>query len=221
MSRILRKRFFELIRRIIVITFYLSCIAIVPLAIMAAWSTISLILHPFGSGVEIDSTGLSGVAAKQRLIENWPSAVNADSVELVNYKYESSRDSYSTWYRIILDRDSALAWGDFIHARQEKSAADEHHEKVEGIRRTVTGPPPLHRQTGVTPAWWSPPGIDVRATEVMKWYKDYYSGVGRATYSAYDDSTHTLWIYEYACQHDLLWAHDSMPEGDPIDATTK
>ena len=71
----------------------------------------------------------------------------------------------------------------------------------------------MHRQTGTTPTWWSPPAIDFRATELMKWYRGYDSGVGRATYSGYDETTKTLWIYEYSCQHDQLWSQGNVPTG--------
>jgi hypothetical protein len=78
-------------------------------------------------------------------------------------------------------------------------------EKVEIIPGNVVGPPPLHKQTGVTPVWWTPPAISFRATEIMLWYDGFDSGVGRAAYSAFDESTGILWMYDYAAQHDLLW----------------
>jgi hypothetical protein len=55
----------------------------------------------------------------------------------------------------------------------------------------------------------------------MKWYRDYYSGVGRATYSAYDESAQTLWIYEYSCQHDILWSSGDVPAGEHFSTSPK
>ena len=93
------------------------------------------------------------------------------------------------------------------------------HEGLEGVHRILGGPPPLHRQTGATPAWWSPSAIDFRATEIMVWYEGHYSGVGRAVYSGYDESSKTLWIYEYACQHDQLWPPRAIPAGEQFSMT--
>lgn len=84
----------------------------------------------------------------------------------------------------------------------------------EGVSRTIAGPPPQHRQTGSTPGWWTPPAIVFRATEAMEWYTGYGSGVGRATYSAYDQATGELWIYEYSGQHDQLWDLGKVPAGE-------
>ena len=84
------------------------------------------------------------------------------------------------------------------------------------MRRAIEGPPPLHQQTGTTPAWWKPPAIEFRATEEMSWYENYDSGVGHATYTAFDESTGRLWIYKYSCQHDILWQHGQLPEGEPL-----
>ncbi len=87
------------------------------------------------------------------------------------------------------------------------------HEGVEGVHRTVAGPPPANWQTGECPSWWTPPKIDFRATEVMLWYTNYESGVGRATYTSFDRQSGVLWIYDYACQHDKLWTHGNIPPG--------
>lgn len=166
-----------------------------------------------------DFVGLSGAAAKQRLGEAWPAAVDAAAVTSMDFTTASTIDSHSNWYRIRLDENAASAWIEDTHAREELSSrmpADHLHETGEGVNRTIPGPPPLHLQTGPTPSWWSPPAIDFRATEVMLWYTRFESGVARATYSAFDGSTRTLWIYEYAAQHDLLWPHGKLPRGTPI-----
>jgi len=106
---------------------------------------------------------------------------------------------------------------DQAHKHQEissKQSLHDLHEGLEGVHRILTGPPPQHSRTGDTPTWWKPPTLDFRATEVMLWYTNYDSGVGRATYSTFDESMGTLWIYNYACQHDILWSRGNMPTGD-------
>ena len=47
----------------------------------------------------------------------------------------------------------------------------------------------------------------------MLWYTNYDSGVGRATYTSFDEPVGVLWIYDYACQHDRLWTHGNVPAG--------
>lgn len=164
-------------------------------------------------------TDLSGPAARRRLDYVGPDSVDAARVASVDYKTEWSRDSSSTWYRITLDEPDAVAWMDDVHADEEawaRKLAGTSGYAPEGVRRAVAGPPPLHRQTGTTPAWWSPPSKEFRATEVMAWYVSNDSGVGRATYSAFDDSTNMLWIYRYTAQHDLLWPRSHVPEGERL-----
>jgi hypothetical protein len=217
-----RRRVGFYVRRCVVIAFYVACIVIVAAAVFAIGALIFLPFPGFDGSAEF--ADLPGAVAKRRLGDSWPPSVDASSVDSVSYTGESSRDSYSSWYRIRLEENAALAWMDYVHAQQERSAKKpigRGHEAPEGVRRTVVGPPPLHRQTGVTPDWWSPPPIDFRATEVMLWYADYYSGVGRATYSGFDAETNTLWVYDYACQHDKLWPHGKLPDGVPIPLIAK
>jgi len=180
-----------------------------------------------GCGVDCrpeEFTNLSGLSAKQWLDSSWPKAVDANAVESVNFKSLSSRDSYSTWYRIAAKKTAALAWAADAHTNEENWAnflSDMDHYAPEGVKRTVPGLPSLRNQTGTTPSWWSPATIDFRATEIMFWYPDGDSGTARATYSAFDDSNNTLWIYKYSCQHDSLWSRGQLPEGEPIDLIKK
>lgn len=165
----------------------------------------------------------SGAEARKRLGHDWPSNVDPAQVESVSRKHASEFDRHSTWYRIRLAPAAADAWRDACHAREEHiydGVRDAGSSGIEGVHRTITGPPPLRRQTGSTPHWWSPPAIEFRATELMKWY-DAESGVGRATYSAYDSATKTLWIYEYSAQHDLLWPRGNMPAGEHFSTIVK
>ncbi|HEV8004177.1 MAG TPA: hypothetical protein VGP63_30210 [Planctomycetaceae bacterium] len=161
---------------------------------------------------------LPGAAAKDRLGENWPASIDPNSVASVSYKFASTIDSCSSWFRIELDEASASIWAEAAHSDEEEMARSHYYRDrpVEGVRRVVPGPPPLHRQTGSTPTWWSPPAADCRATEFMAWYQRYDSGVGWALYSVFDPSTKTLWIYSNSAQHDLLWRHGELPAGRPI-----
>jgi hypothetical protein len=166
---------------------------------------------------------LSGAAAKERLGEKWAASVDPNSVASVSYKSESTIDSCSSWFRIELDEASASIWADAAHSDEEEMARSPYYRDrpVEGVRRVVAGPPPLHRQTGSTPRWWSPPAADCRATEFMAWYSHYDSGVGWALYSVFDPATKTLWIYSNSAQHDLLWRHGELPAGTPIPGLKK
>lgn len=203
------------IRRLTVVGFFVACAAIVVMAIVAV---ATVVLNPFSDFAgRREFTDLTGAAAKRQFGEAWPSSVDPDAVETVTWKTEWSRDSYSSWYRVVLDREAALRWMDQVHER----SAEHDLDFIEGVHRTVAGPPPLHRQTGDTPAWWSPPAIDFRATEIMRWYTDGPSSVGGATYSAFDASTNTLSVYEYSCQHDRLWPRGQPPAGTPIHVPCK
>ncbi len=169
-----------------------------------------------GCGGPEEFTDLSGTSAKKYFGPAWPKGVKLEDVESVSFKSSASIDSSSAWYRIKLCKPAASTWAEELHQLEQQGRFNT-DKKLEGVKRTISGPPPLHRQTGTTPKWWSPPKIDFRATEVMVWYSDGHSGVGRATYSGFDDSDNTLWIYAYSCQHDLLWEQGKLPEGEPID----
>lgn len=195
---------------------YTWCVLIVLFPILICGE----ILFGFFSGPS-EFTDLPGGSAKWH-ISHWPASVEPGEVRSVYYKSEASRDSYSSWYRIELPVSDAEKWIEEIHGRQEgrsRGFIGDQHEGLEGVRRTIAGPPPLHRQTGETPVWWKPPDREYRATEVMLWYKQYYSGVGRATYTAFDEQAGVLWIYDYACQHDVLWRHEEVPEGEFFTST--
>ncbi len=187
-------------------------VAALPIFIIA-----SFLMDPFsGFAGKSEFRELSGRSAKHRL-SDWPEGVDPAAVQKVSYKCEYARDSYSAWYRVQLAADAATKWMDHMHKRQEdrsKTLLHQRHEGLEGVHRTILGPPPQHWQTGETPSWWTPPGIDFRATEIMLWYTDYNSGVGRATYSGFDKSNEVLWLYDYASQHDILWSRGGIPGGD-------
>lgn len=199
-------------RRFTAITFIVLCAAVVLWVVLVIGP---FLLNPFsGFAGSEEFADLSGSSAKRKLGDAWPSSVDPGDVDSMSYKTERSRDSFSSWFRIKLTEPAAVSWADQLHAGQERcarSAVSDLHENIECVHRTVDGPPPLHWQTGETPAWWSPPSVPFRATEIMLWYKDNDSGVGRATYSAFDESSGVLWAYEYAAQHDKLWSPGEMP----------
>ncbi|MEI8213459.1 MAG: hypothetical protein WCI02_15030 [Planctomycetota bacterium] len=202
------------VRALIRYVVYAGCGLIVLFAIMIC---VSFLMNPFaGFAGQSEFSDLSGYSAKRRL-SDWPSDVDPRDVQNVSYKSEYSRDSYSSWYRISLSATAAEKWTNQIHKHQEdwsRGCLGDLHEGLEGVHRTISGPPPLHWQTGETPTWWTPPNIDFRATEVMLWYTNYDSGVGRATYTSFDNLAGVLWMYDYACQHDKLWTHGNVPTGN-------
>lgn len=194
-------------------TFMLVCAGLMILTIVVV-----PLVAPFG-GVTEEFTDLSGQEGSQRFRSGWPPGIDPAEVQSVSRKYASSFDAHSCWYRIQLSTDAASAWRNAIHSEEERrygKTSDQRDEGVEGVHRSVGRPPPLHRQTGTTPDWWLPPAIEFRATELMRWYHDFQSGVGRATYSGYDETTNTLWIYEYSAQHDRLWPPGKLPDGKPF-----
>jgi hypothetical protein len=209
------------IRTIIRYAFYAGCVIIVVLPIVLC---ASFLMNPFaGFAGQSEFTDLSGRAAKRRLSQ-WPHGIDSGNVQNVSYKCNYARDSSSSWYRIQMTSNAAITWMNHIHKYQEdgsRRCLHHLHQELEGVHRTVPGPPPLHWQTGDTPTWWTPPSIDFRATEVMLWYTNYDSGVGRATYSTFDKSTGILWVYDYAAQHDTLWSRGSVPTGNVFSTMAK
>lgn len=162
-------------------------------------------------------SNLSGESASKRLESVWPKDVDPATVEEISYQTDWSRDSSSTWYRIRLPAGAATTWQNSVHSDQQNSSQTlRTTNDLEGVNRMITGPPSLRRKTGETPSWWSPPHVPFRATELMIWYSSPDSGVARATYSAFDEATSLLWIYECTCQHDRLWKRGELPSGERI-----
>lgn len=200
---------------------YICCGFMVVMASMLCLLFLSFLLNPFSGQDEFSN--LSGYAAQRRL-SHWPVGVAPQEVQKVSYKSAYSRDSYSSWYRIKLSESDATKWADFMHQfqkNQSHESLDDQDEGLEGVHRVSTGPPPLHWQTGEGPPWWTPSDLDFRATEIMLWYTNYESGVGRATYTSFDKSESVLWVYDYACQHDQLWPHGKIPPGSVFTASKK
>jgi hypothetical protein len=205
------------LRRAFVVLFYVGCASAVLLCVVTLGSFFLLPLVMFGEdGTEF--VDLPGPEAHRQLQSSWPSTVDPADVRSVSSRTNASRDSYSTWTRLVLSPDAAAEWTKDAHRSEERSVLSHHRDHfkqgAEGVRRTIAGPPSTREKTGDEPAWWTPPSMKFEATEAMLWYRDYDSGVARATWSAYDENNETLWIYSFAAQHHLLWPHGEVPEGE-------
>ena len=202
------------IRHLLIFVFAFTILfAILPYA-LALYSFVRNPLAGFAGKTEFE--GLTGRQAKKKL-HDWPSAIATADVELVSFKHQHSRDSYSAWYRIKLAPEFAELWQDHVHeGRRPRNDdwSDDFYEGFEGVHRIIRGLPPPHLQTGDTPLWWAPPTSEFRATELMIWYRDYDSGIGQASYSSFDESKNELWVYDHSSQHDILWSGGEIPDGD-------
>lgn len=201
-----------------VVVFYVGCALAVALCVVVPGSLVLLpFLMPFGDE-ETGFVDLPGSEAHRQLQSSWPSTVDPADVRNVSSRTNASRDSYSTWTRLVLSPHAAAEWTKDAHRSEERSVLsqrpDHFKHGAEGVRRTIAGPPSTLAKTGDEPAWWTPPSMEFKATEAMLWYRDYHSGVARATWSAYDENSETLWIYSFAAQHHLLWPHGEVPEGE-------
>jgi hypothetical protein len=181
-----------------------------------------LAIHRFISSVfaspKFEFVDLSGEEARRRPPGGLPEGINPAELRKLSCKEASERDVGSSWYRVELSQAAAAKWQEAFHlAAERRNTRLGPGEEIEGVHRIVRGPLPMDCQTGTTPTWWSPPGIDFRATEVMQWYRKSsdgtQSGVGQAMYTGFDEPTHTLWIYHYSCQHHIRWTRGNVPAG--------
>ena len=167
----------------------------------------------FRGGSDFEIVELRGHEAKGSM-RSWPATVDVAEVASCSFKSSGSIDSHSQWICLRITPAAATAWIEDAHQRQAETAKqplERGYRSVEMAERTVAEPRPLHHQTGTTPSWWQPPKMPFRATEVMLWYDGNDSGIGRATYSAFNEQSGQLWIYEYSAQHDLLWQRGRAP----------
>ena len=202
------------VRTVIRFVFYACCVLVVLFPILVCGS---FLMNPFaGFAGSSEFVNKPGPSAKRSMNE-WPVSIDPFTVRIVSRKFDYSIDSHSAWYKIELNATSAQIWADSVHTNQERYSRESIRRDdrgLEGVRRVLLGPPPLHWKTGDIPDWWKPPTIDFRVTEAMKWYSGFDSGVGQAAYTGYDAEKQTLWVYEYACQHDRLWEQNKIPDGD-------
>lgn len=151
------------------------------LGLCAVGAFLSSLLWLGDPGPVSQFTQLPGSQAKERLVERWPAAVAADSVSSVDFEWRAEIDNHATWYRVTLSQEAAVAWIEHVHAEQVQTTKDLRERRtrigvIEGIHRTVTQPPQSHAQSESVPAWWRPPLVDFRATEVMDWDGAYGRG---------------------------------------------
>ena len=171
----------------------------------------SILLNFMSMDGHRESVGLTGIEANGE-IGFWPPDISPQDVEHVSHQIDSARDSSTERYRIEINAASAIAWQDAIHAHEEEDGHGlSHLYGMEGIHRSIAGPPPLENQTGPTPSWWTPPFTVYRATEFMLW--SHSTGTAHGLYSAYEPATQTLWVYGYSAQHDELWSKGKLPVG--------
>ncbi len=167
---------------------------------------------------------LAGAEAQQRLKHVWPMGIDPKVVVTVSRAVEQSRDSFSGWWRVKTTAKVARQWTEIVHLEEANKIAQlamPNSKSAEGVRRTLQGRIPLGNVTGNIPVWWHPHTDSCEATEGMLWYADGDTGVARAIYSTFDASSDELWVYEYACQHDLLWSKGSPPDGRPLFSDTQ
>ena len=160
---------------------------------------------------------VSGPSARSR-ISGWPTGLDPAEVEFVSLHLDGSRDSSSSWYRIVCTRVAAIRWARYMASQEIKYVQwlRNSQQEVESVRRIISGPPDERWKTGETPTWWVPPAIQFEATESMVWYKGHRSGVARSVYSSYDPVQRILWVYAYISQHDEMWTPGNPPAGEAI-----
>ena len=169
--------------------------------------------------IRSEDVDLRGDVAQQKLTQAWPDGIDPKTVGSVSRIAEQSRDSFSIWWRIVTTPDVAKRWSESVHSEAAMTYAQfasTDRTSFESVRRTISGRIPLGNHTGEIPEWWSPPSEPCDVTEAMLWYSDGDSGVARGTYTKCDTKNGVLWVYEYACQHDLLWPKGSPPVGQPL-----
>jgi hypothetical protein len=181
-----------MLRSIVIVLYASACAGVIALVVAA----VGWYLFATGFAYQDGFVGLSGAAARGRLERAWPAAVDAASVWSVSYKTESSRDSYSDWYRIEMTQDAAVKWMDGLRPEQGRNSNAGLKRLDTGLEGVHWGPPPIRRDCGDAPVWWKPPGIDFRTT----WKRGPARFAG-ATYYAFDETARTLWIYDYCCQY--------------------
>ena len=187
-------------------------IRVIALALLTAMGCDSLLSFDGST----DRHNLSGPVAAQEFAQRWP--LDADPMVVKSFSIRSvwSRDSSSTWIRVELPGEQAKVWSDWCHQNERPSTADlnpQIDDFIEGVEH-VRPAPPDDGQTGGVPEWWQPPQQEYRATELMRWYQGYNSGVGGGVYTTFDGATDTLWLYDFSCQHHKLWVRGNAPKGD-------
>jgi hypothetical protein len=173
-------------------------------------------LDPFPKLEFVDKPG----PAASRKMYSWDFTVDPAVIRRISIKSASSIDSYSTWSKFQLAQTDAKTLASELHARMAKiDAYLRRNNECEQATRTITFIP-IRSPTSDTPDWWRPPTQTGDATENMLWYPDATYGVAQGCYTVYDAGNETLWVYEYAAQHDSHWERGARPAynaADPIE----
>lgn len=164
-------------------------------------------LDPFPTLEFVDKSG--PVAARN--MPSWDFMVDPVVVRSVSMKSASSIDSYSTWSKYELGHSDAKAIASDLHNRMATiDAYLQRTKECEQARRSINSIP-VRSPTSGSPSWWEPPTATGDATENMLWYIDSTYGIAQGCYTMYDAKHETLWVYEYAAQHDSHWERGSRP----------
>ena len=161
-----------------------------------------------GHRESVDIKGIDAIGT----LGYWPPAITPQNVDHLSHQIDWSGDSVTERYRMEITAGNAAKWQDDIHADEERNGHGLSHLYVmEGIHRSIVGPPPLEHQTGSSPSWWTPPDSDYRATEFMLW--SHSKGTAHGLYSVYEPRIQTLWVYGYSAEHNELWPAGKLPAG--------
>ena len=172
-------------------------------------------LDPFPILEFVDKTG----SAASRRMSAWDFTVDPAAVRRISMKSASSIDSYSTWAKFELGQSDATTITSELHARTATIDANlQRTKECEQATRAITSIP-IRSPTCDPPDWWSPPTGTGDATENMLWYLDAPYGVAQGCYTLYDTINETLWVYEYAAQHDSHWERGARPQYRAVTTT--
>jgi hypothetical protein len=144
-----------------------------------------------------------------RKMNSWDFTVDPVAVRRVSVKSAAGIDSYSTWSKFELGHSDAKTIAAELHNRMATIAPYfQRTKECEQATRTITSIP-MRSPTADPPGWWVPPTANGNATENMLWYRNAPYGVAHGCYTIYDAKHETLWVYEYAAQHDSHWDRGS------------
>lgn len=164
-------------------------------------------LDPFPILEFVDKPG----PAASRKMYSWDFTVDPAAIRRISMKAASSIDSNSTWSKFELSQSDAKTLAAELHTRMAKiDAYLQRTKECEQATRTIASIP-VRSPTSDTPNWWSPPTGTGDATENMLWYPDATYGIAEGCYTIFDPARETLWVYEYAAQHDSHWERGTRP----------
>ena len=164
-------------------------------------------LDPFPTLEFIDKPG----PAASRKMGSWEFTVDPAAVRQISMKSASSIDSYSRWSKFELSQFDADTIASELHKRMATiDVYLQRKKECEQATRAIVSIP-IRSPTSETPDWWLAPAGTGDATENMLWYPGATYGVAQGCYTIYDANNETLWVYEYAAQHDSHWERGARP----------